>query len=166
MHPNTDRNVLGSKLQTCTDPMTSQIPVEVAIAILPYEGKFLMQLRDNIPTILYPGLWGLFGGHIEAGETPEIAVEREVMEEIGYQITNPQKFGCYGDNHVIRHVFYTLLTVEIERLVLSEGWDFGLITPAQIIAGSAHSAIAKEERPIGVVHQQIMTDFMEWWGNE
>jgi 8-oxo-dGTP diphosphatase len=146
--------------------MINNLPVEVAIAILPRDGKFLMQLRDNIPTILYPGLWGLFGGHIEAGETPEIAVKREVLEEIGYQITNPQKFGCYSDNNVIRHVFYAPLTVEIDRLVLSEGWDFGLITPVQIAAGFAYSPIAKEERPIGIVHQQIMTEFMEWWGSE
>lgn len=139
--------------------------IEVAIAILPHDGKFLMQLRDNIPTILYPGLWGLFGGHIEPGETPEVAVEREVLEEIGYKITNPQKFGLYSDDNVIRHVFYAPLNVTIDRLVLSEGWDFGLLTPAQIEAGVAYSPIANEERPLGVVHQQIMTDFIEWWGS-
>ncbi len=146
--------------------MISNLPVEVAIAILPHNGKFLMQLRDNIPTILYPGLWGLFGGHIEPGETPEIAVWREVMEEIGYQIIEPQKFGCYSDDRVIRHVFYAPLTVEIDKLVLTEGWDFGLISPAQIEAGFAYSPIAKEERPLGIVHQQIMIDFIEWWGSE
>jgi 8-oxo-dGTP diphosphatase len=144
--------------------MSDNLPIEVAIAILPYEGKFLMQLRDNIPTILYPGLWGLFGGHIEAGETPEIAVVREVIEEIGFEITTPAKFGCYGDNRVMRHVFYAPLTVDLDKLVLSEGWDFGLITPAQIEAGFAYSAIAGEERPLGAVHQQIMIEFMEWWG--
>ncbi len=139
--------------------------IEVAIAILPHDGKFLMQLRDNIPTILYPGLWGLFGGHIEPGETPEVAVEREVLEEIGYKITNPQKFGLYSDDNVVRHVFYAPLDVTIDRLVLSEGWDFGLLTPAQIEAGAAYSPIANEERPLGIVHQQIMTDFIEWWGS-
>jgi 8-oxo-dGTP diphosphatase len=144
--------------------MSDKFPVEVALAILPRDGKFLMQLRDNIPTILYPGLWGLFGGHMEAGETPEIAVVREVIEEIGFEIVTPQKFGCYSDDRVIRHVFYAPLTVDIDRLVLSEGWDLGLITPAQIEAGSAHSEIAGEERPLGTIHQQIMTDFMEWWG--
>jgi 8-oxo-dGTP diphosphatase len=143
--------------------MSDRFPIEVAIAILPYEGKFLMQLRDNIPTILYPGLWGLFGGHIEAGETPEIAVEREVLEEIGYQLKDPKKFGCYSDDRVIRHIFYAPLTVGLDKLVLTEGWDFGLITPAQIEAGVAYSAIAGEERPLGTVHQQIMLDFMEWW---
>jgi 8-oxo-dGTP diphosphatase len=144
--------------------MTANYPVEVALAILPCDGKFLMQLRDNIPTILYPGLWGLFGGHMEAGETPEIAVEREVLEEIGYQITNPQKFGCYNDDRVIRHIFYAPLTVNLDKLVLTEGWDLGLITPAQIKAGFAYSAIAGEERPLGGIHQQIMLDFVEWWG--
>ena len=145
--------------------MSDKSPVEVAIAILPHEGKFLMQLRDNIPTILYPGLWGLFGGHIEVGETPEIAVEREIIEEIGYQIINPHKFGCYNDDRVIRHVFYAPLTVSIDKLILTEGWDLGLISPAQIEAGFAYSAIAGEERPLGVVHQHIMVDFMEWWGS-
>jgi 8-oxo-dGTP diphosphatase len=144
--------------------MSDNCQIEVAIAILPHEGKFLMQLRDNIPTILYPGLWGLFGGHIEAGETPEIAVEREIMEEIGFELQDPKKFGCYSDDRAIRHIFYAPLTVCIERLVLGEGWDFGLITPAQIQAGSAYSAIAGEERPLGPIHQQIMLDFIEWWG--
>jgi 8-oxo-dGTP pyrophosphatase MutT (NUDIX family) len=142
--------------------MTDNLPIEVAIAILPADGKFLMQLRDNIPTILYPGLWGLFGGHIEAGETPEIAVKREIMEEIGYELTDPQKFGCYSDARIVRHVFYVPLTVNIDKLVLGEGWDFGLLTPEQI---AAYSPIANEERPIGSVHQQIMTDFIEWWGS-
>lgn len=144
--------------------MTGNLPVEVALAILTFEGKFLMQLRDNIPSILYPGVWGLFGGHIESGETPEIAVEREILEEIGYQIAQPQKFGCYNDDRVIRHVFYAPLTVEIDQLVLTEGWDLGLITPIQIDTGLAYSAIAGSERPLGPIHQQIMIDFIEWWG--
>jgi 8-oxo-dGTP diphosphatase len=144
--------------------MTGNVPVEVALAILTYEDKFLMQLRDNIPTILYPGVWGLFGGHMEPGETPEIAVEREVLEEIGYQIAKPQKFACYNDDRAIRHIFYAPLTVGIDKLVLTEGWDLGLINRSQIEAGFAYSAIAGGERPFGVIHQQIMIDFVEWWG--
>jgi len=50
----------------------------VALAILEQDGRFLMQLRDDIPTILYPGVWGLFGGHLEAGESPEIGLKREL----------------------------------------------------------------------------------------
>jgi len=46
-------------------------PIQVAIAILHRQGQFLLQLRDNIPGIVYPGHWGLFGGHLELGETPQ-----------------------------------------------------------------------------------------------
>jgi 8-oxo-dGTP diphosphatase len=137
--------------------------IEIAIAILPFEGKFLVQLRDNIPTIPSPGLWGLFGGHMEPGETPEIAVEREVLEEIGCQIQDWKKFGCYNDDRVTRHIFYAPLTVNLDKLVLGEGWDFGLITPVQIEAGFADSAIAGERLPLVALHQQIMLDFMSWW---
>jgi hypothetical protein len=30
-----------------------------------------MQLRDENPSIVAPGCWGLFGGHLDPGETPE-----------------------------------------------------------------------------------------------
>jgi 8-oxo-dGTP diphosphatase len=135
-------------------------PNPVAICLLYREGKFLMQLRDNIPTILYPGLWGLFGGHIEAGETPEIAVVREIAEEITYKLPPDfQKFGIYGDEIVHRHIFHAPLTVPISELQLQEGWDFGLLTPAQIATGFHYSDIAQESRPIGPVHQKILLEF-------
>ena len=39
------------------------------------------------------GLWNGVGGHIEPGETPRQAVIREVAEETGYQVENPQFAG-------------------------------------------------------------------------
>ena len=50
----------------------------VALAMLQRNSCWLLQLRDDIDTILYPGHWGLFGGHVEAGEAPEQAVLREL----------------------------------------------------------------------------------------
>ena len=50
------------------------------------EGRFLFQLRDNIPTIVYPGMISLFGGHREADETFLQCVCREVREEISYDV--------------------------------------------------------------------------------
>jgi 8-oxo-dGTP diphosphatase len=136
-------------------------PIEVAICILHQADKFLMQLRDNDPKILYPGYWGLFGGHIEPGETPEIAVVREVQEEIGYTLPIVQKFDCYSDEKVIRHVFHAPLTVGLAQLILSEGWDMGLLSIAEIRSGKHYSAIAQEVRPIGLIHQRILGEFVE-----
>lgn len=135
--------------------------VQVAIAILYQENKFLMQLRDNIPNIPYPGQWALFGGHIESGETPDVAVKREIIEEIGYNLPPTFcEFGCYADEKVVRHVFYAPLEVELNQLVLNEGWDMGLLTPEDIRSGICYSPIAGEVRPLGLVPQRIILDFM------
>ena len=54
----------------------------VALAMLEREGRWLLQLRDDIDSIIYPGHWGLFGGHLEMGETASEAMHRELQEEI------------------------------------------------------------------------------------
>lgn len=136
----------------------------VAIAILYREGKFLMQLRDNIPTIFYPGVWAFFGGHLEPGETAEVALKRELAEEISYIPETVSEFGVYSDIKVVRHVFYAPLTVELKDLVLGEGWDLGLLTPAEIKAGKAYSENAGMERSLGEFHQKILLDFMDKYG--
>ena len=60
------------------------MPAEVALALLERNGRWLMQLRDDVPGIVGPGCWGLFGGHLDPGETAQQALERELLEEIGW----------------------------------------------------------------------------------
>jgi 8-oxo-dGTP pyrophosphatase MutT (NUDIX family) len=133
---------------------------EVALAILYREGEFLLQLRDDIPTILYPGYWTLFGGHLELNESPEIAVKREIWEEIAFELTQPQYFNCYRDETAIRHVFHAPLTVPLTQLNLQEGWDFTLVPKEAIIAGQVYSVRAQQTRPLGPKHQSILLDFL------
>ena len=134
--------------------------VEVAIAVLYRQGEFLSQLRDNIPGIAYPGCWGLFGGHLEPGESPEIALKRELLEEIGYAPPVVSEFGLYSESHVIRHVYAGELTVDLTQLDLKEGWDMGLLTPEDIRRGDRYSERAGEVRPLGNPHQRILLDFI------
>ena len=44
-------------------------------------GKFLLGKRSNF--VHKPGLWNFFGGHLEPGESPRVAVLRELGEETG-----------------------------------------------------------------------------------
>ena len=132
----------------------------VSIAILYRESQFLLQLRDNIPGILYPGYWGFFGGHVESGETPEIAMRRELLEEIGYEPPVLFEFDSRQEGAVLRHIYHAPLTVDIQDLTLYEGWDLGMLTPENIQRGEHYSARAGEVRPIGKPHQKILLDFL------
>jgi len=135
--------------------------IHVAIAILYQDGKFLCQLRDDVPNIRYPGNWALFGGHMEPGETPEVAVIRELKEEINYTPASVSLFCCVTEGDVVRHVFHAQLTVDVKDLVLLEGWDMKLLTPEQIRAGKCFSEQSGDVRSLGQLHQRILLNFIE-----
>lgn len=54
-----------------------------AINVLENSDSEILLLRRSADKTLGPGLWGLPAGHIEEGETPEDAAQRELREEIG-----------------------------------------------------------------------------------
>lgn len=74
------------------------------------DGKLLIYLRDDKPTIAFPNHWDLFGGFIEDGETVEQALVREIEEELGITISNYTYWTDYeclsGDSKPnIKHVY-------------------------------------------------------------
>lgn len=145
------------------DPLIKEVRtpnVTVAVAILQQNGKFLMQLRDDIPTILYPGHWGFFGGHLEPGETAEAGVRRELLEEIGYCPTTLTFYQQQETSTVTRCIFHGELDVEFDQLVLGEGMDLELLTPDDIGRGERYSKRLQQIRPIGEPHQKILLEFM------
>ncbi|MBD0269061.1 MAG: NUDIX domain-containing protein [Cyanobacteria bacterium Co-bin8] len=134
---------------------------EVAIAILYQDDQFLLQLRDNIPGIFFPGYWAFFGGHLEPGEDPLTAAYRELQEEIGYQAPQLELFERFETEQVIRNVFHGPLLVPVASLELNEGWDLGLWSVEDIQRGQRYSERAGEERPLGPPHQKILLSFLE-----
>ena len=140
--------------------MNNQNLTIIAVAILYQNQKLLMQLRDNIPNILYPGQWGLFGGHIEEGETIEEGLKRELQEEINYQCTQVKLFCTQRENNILKYVYYAPLEVNLDQLILQEGWDFKLVSPNEIYTGLIYSEKAKEKRPLGKPHQKLLLDFL------
>lgn len=132
----------------------------VAIAILHQDNRFLMQLRDNIPTIRYPGYWALFGGHLEPDEHPDQAVRRELQEEIGHTPDRLTPFNIYADNQVVRHVYCGQVSVDLGALQLNEGWDMDWLTITDIQRGDRYSHRADQVRPVSPIHQQILLDFI------
>lgn len=56
----------------------------VVAAIIQRDGKILVAQRP--PTKHYPLQWEFPGGKVEAGETPEAALKREIHEELGVDV--------------------------------------------------------------------------------
>jgi len=56
--------------------------IDVVKAILLERSNFVLQLRDDKPSISFPGMWSLFGGAIEKNEDSREAMLREIEEEL------------------------------------------------------------------------------------
>ena len=136
-----------------------QVPIFAAMIVLRRDRRFLMQLRDDKEGIVYPGQWGLFGGHLESGELPQEGLIREIKEELNYVVQKPTFFRCYKSISATRYIFYADLDVEIKSLELNEGKDLDLVPLSNIRLGRHYSPKVQEERHLGSIHQQILLDF-------
>ena len=64
---------------------SERVPVDVAVGVLvDPQGRFLLTSRPEGK--VYAGYWEFPGGKLEAGETVEAALKRELHEEIGIDI--------------------------------------------------------------------------------
>jgi 8-oxo-dGTP diphosphatase len=103
---------------------------EIACAILVDTlGRLLLQRRDDIPGILFPGRIGLFGGHRERNESFLECVVREIYEEIRYYVP-PERFALLArhdgvdpeiENGTVRSEFFISCNIPAEDLVITEG---------------------------------------------
>ncbi len=99
-------------------------------------GRLLIYLRDKKPEIPFPNRWDFFGGHVEAGETPEQALAREVKEELNIDLPGWRFFRRYdcltGDAYPnTKFIYYTQLDAAPPELRLGEGQRLAAITRAE-----------------------------------
>lgn len=83
--------------------------------------QILLLLRDDIPTIPYPNMWDIPGGHVENGETPEECIVREIEEEMGMRIEGFQSFSVMEFDDRVEHVFWMKTELDIKKIELTEG---------------------------------------------
>jgi 8-oxo-dGTP diphosphatase len=99
-------------------------------------------LRDDKEGIAYPGLWGFFGGSIEAGETPEEGAKRELLEEISYcadEVFFLEQRNLFFSENAVSYAYSCELTLPLQSLILLEGTDFKLVDISEIIADKIYS---------------------------
>ena len=138
-----------------TDPSRTRRAAADAV-VLNGAGRVLLQRRSDF------GVWGLPGGAVEAGETLEHAVRREVKEETGLDVEVLRLVGAYSDPGptTVRYpsgdvVYYVSLTFEC-RVVggrpqtdvesTEMGWFAPGALPAEMMPGHADRVRDAAER--------------------
>lgn len=112
-----------------------------AALIFTDDGRYLMQHRDDLPGIFFPGFWGCFGGAVEPGESPERAIRRELAEELGWApgavapfATLGLDFSFAGHGVLPRHFFTVPIRPdEVGTMRLGEGQGLRLIPGAELM---------------------------------
>ena len=107
---------------------------EIAKAIIYQDASFLLQLRDDVPEIMYPNQWSFFGGGIEQDETPWQALQRELEEELEWMPEHGSfLYDCVNPDVPCRdHFFAVPFTGNRQHLVLHEGQALGWFTFAEL----------------------------------
>lgn len=80
---------------------------QIVSAIVVFDGKILLLQRNNTPGIRDPECWQLPGGGVEENETPDIAISRELQEEISIA---PKTVRFLITPYPKTHVYYVPLT--------------------------------------------------------
>ena len=114
------------------------MPVEVAAAVIERpDGSFLLAQRPAGK--VYAGWWEFPGGKLEAGETPEAALIREMDEELGITITH----SCLAPFVFASHTYET----------------FHLMMPLYLCRRWSGVVVAKEHEALAWVKPNALSDY-------
>lgn len=71
-------------------------PAPAVVAVIARRGRILLTRRAHAP---YAGSWDVPGGFLEAGETPEAGLRRELREELGVGVARARLIGFATDHY-------------------------------------------------------------------
>src|SRR5262249_7026718 len=127
-------------LLTAANFLASRAPLRtghaVAALLVLEDGRYIMQLRDDVPNIWYPGHWGLFGGGVDDREDEVAALRRELREELELEVNDARLFAIInydlqpiGLDCYFRRYYEVPVTIAAwNRVVLHEGSDVRALT--------------------------------------
>jgi 8-oxo-dGTP diphosphatase len=108
--------------------MIERVPCVAAI-LYNSESKLLLQQRDEKAGLNFAGYWTLFGGRVEADESPEAAIKRELLEEI--EVKPALNFWkVYDRKHkqsvvIEQYIFTGEINQSADEITLNEGQALG-----------------------------------------
>lgn len=151
------------------------MPQQTAVKAVIYDshGRILLQERDDVPEILEPNRWGFFGGMVEEGEAFEVALRRELVEELGCEVgcIEGELFRTNENTYGILNIFFLVrCTKSEEDFHLNEGQSFGWFTLDGLVRLSLSAlvfrhmsfllrALAKLDDGIEVRIEQALLDY-------
>jgi 8-oxo-dGTP diphosphatase len=109
--------------------MTESVREGTSAILVSTDGRLLLQLRDDVPHITWPGKTSLFGGQREGDESFLECVTREIHEEIGLNLP-PERFeriGYYSGpdpstpNGTVRGEVFLARDLPLDALNVTEG---------------------------------------------
>jgi 8-oxo-dGTP pyrophosphatase MutT (NUDIX family) len=126
----------------------------LANAVIVVDGRYALQHRDDNPAIPWPGHWGLFGGAIEPDEAADVAIVREIEEELGLTATfrllwSTDDHRDWSGHRRQLYVFETDVTASWAQHRLGEGQGVGVFDADALptpIAPVARDMIARHRR--------------------
>ena len=83
--------------------------------------KVLLLLRDDKPTIPYPNMWDVPGGHVDDGETAEQCIVREMKEEMDLTLEEFERLSVMEFTDRVEYTFWKRANLDIEKIDLREG---------------------------------------------
>jgi 8-oxo-dGTP diphosphatase len=115
----------------------TNIVLVVACALVDVDGRVLICKRPQGKSLA--GLWEFPGGKVEAGETPEVALIREMDEELGITITQ----SCLAPFVFASHTYET----------------FHLMMPLYLCRRWSGLIVAKEHEALAWVKPNALSDY-------